>query len=153
LLSAVRAQSAAQRALVAGMRAGHALGTDPAGFHFWLTLPGPWTCSTFAGHKRSSGTGVIACDACATGGAAPDVVRVWPGRPAERAQGREAPDFMTHALGARPRRHPITCTLASRGRVGRKPYFHFLPVGCRRTPTWHGGTACPKRVAALTERS
>ena len=102
LLAAVRAESAARQVLVSELLAGHAIRTDPAGFHFWLTLPAPWTRSALAGHMRSSGIGVVASDAFATGARMPEAVRVCLGGPADRAQVREALEFMAHALEGSP---------------------------------------------------
>jgi len=77
--------------------------TDPVGFHFWLTLPQPWTRSAFVGHTRSTGVGVVASDAFATEGVAPpEAVRVCLGGPADRAAVRRALEFMAHALAESP---------------------------------------------------
>jgi DNA-binding transcriptional MocR family regulator len=78
------------------------LRTDPAGFHFWLSLPEPWTRSAFVGHMRATGLGVVASDAFAANGSPPEAVRVCLGGPADRAKIRGALEFMAHALSESP---------------------------------------------------
>jgi len=102
LLSAVRRESMERQTLLAAILP-HALSrSDPAGFHFWLSLPEPWTRSAFVGHTRSTGIGVVASDAFITNGVPPEAVRVCLGGPADRSTVRGALEFLGHALTESP---------------------------------------------------
>ncbi len=103
LLTAVRRESIERQKLVATNLPPNIIRTDPVGFHFWLTLPEPWTRSAFVGHTRSTGVGVVASDAFATEGTPPpEAVRVCLGGPADRRAVRGALEFMAHALAESP---------------------------------------------------
>jgi DNA-binding transcriptional MocR family regulator len=102
LLTAVRRESAERQSLARSLLKGQTYRADPAGFHLWLTLPAPWTRSAFAGHMRTTGIGIVASDAFTTGDTPPDAVRVCLGGPADRAQVRDALEFMAHALEGSP---------------------------------------------------
>jgi hypothetical protein len=51
---------------------------------------------------RATGIGIVASDAFATGETAPEAVRVCLGGPADRAQIRDALEFMAHTLAESP---------------------------------------------------
>lgn len=102
LLAAVRRESAERQILARSLMIGHTYRADPAGFHLWLSLPPPWTRSAFAGHMRTTGIGIVASDAFTTGDQPPEAVRVCLGGPADRAQVRDALEFMAHTLAAEP---------------------------------------------------
>jgi DNA-binding transcriptional MocR family regulator len=102
LLTAVRRESIERQRLVAANLPREMIRTDPLGFHFWLTLPEPWTRSAFVGHTRSTGVGVVASDAFATDGTPPEAVRVCLGGPADRSSVRGALEFIAHALAESP---------------------------------------------------
>jgi DNA-binding transcriptional MocR family regulator len=102
LLAAVRRESAERQILVQSLLKGQTYRSDPAGFHVWLSLPAPWTRSAFAGHMRTTGIGIVASDAFTTGETPPEAVRVCLGGPADRAQVRDALEFMAHTLAAAP---------------------------------------------------
>ncbi len=102
LLAAVQRESAERQGLVRALLHGQSYRADAAGFHFWLSLPAPWTRSAFAGHMRATGIGIVASDAFATGETAPEAVRVCLGGPADRAQIRDALEFMAHTLAESP---------------------------------------------------
>ncbi len=104
MLTAVREESIERQRLLATILPKDAVQTDPAGFHFWLSLPGSWTRSAFVGHTRATGTGVVASDAFAIAGTPPEAVRVCLGGPADRAAVRRALEFMAHALTESPTR-------------------------------------------------
>ena len=123
MLASVRAESATRQALVAEVLPGHVIRTDPAGFDFWRTLTDPWTRSAFAGHTRSSGISVVPSDAFAAGAAVPEAVRVCLGGPADRANEREALDFMAHALEGSP--STVSSFLASPRRYGASQRYWF----------------------------
>jgi DNA-binding transcriptional MocR family regulator len=102
LLAAVRRELAERQRLARALLSGLNFRADPAGFHLWLSLPAPWTKSAFAGHMRTTGTGIVASDAFTTGETAAKAVRVCLGGPADRNQVREALDFMAHTLTESP---------------------------------------------------
>jgi DNA-binding transcriptional MocR family regulator len=102
LLAAVRMESAERQSLARKILCGTKFRADPTGFHLWLSLPAPWTRSAFVGYTRTSGIGVVASDAFATGTNSPEAVRFCLGCPADRAQVREALEFMAHALEGSP---------------------------------------------------
>ena len=102
LVAAVRRELAERQLLARSLLKGQTFRADPAGFHLWLSLPAPWTRSAFVGHMRTTGIGIVASDAFTTGDAPPEAVRVCLGGPADRAQVREALEFMAHALEESP---------------------------------------------------
>ena len=102
LLTAVRRESIERQRLVAANLPPNMIRTDPVGFHFWLSLPQPWTRSAFVGHTRSTGIGVVASDAFATDGTPPEAVRVCLGGPVDRSALRGALEFIAHALAESP---------------------------------------------------
>jgi DNA-binding transcriptional MocR family regulator len=102
LLAAVRRESIERQRLAAAILPRSGIRTDPIGFHLWVSLPAPWTRSAFVGHMRSTGIGVVASDAFATGGSPPEAVRVCLGGPPDRAAIRNALEFMAHALAESP---------------------------------------------------
>ena len=102
LLTAVRRESAHRQAMAAAILRGSGFRADSAGFHIWLSLPAPWTRSAFVGHMRTTGIGIVASDPFITGDTPPEAVRVCLGGPADRAQVREALEFMAHALQESP---------------------------------------------------
>jgi DNA-binding transcriptional MocR family regulator len=102
LLAAVRRESVLRQAMAREILQGATFRADPAGFHLWLSLPPSWTRSAFAGHLRATGIGIVASDAFTTGDRPTEAVRVCLGGPADRAQVREALEFMAHALQESP---------------------------------------------------
>jgi DNA-binding transcriptional MocR family regulator len=102
LVAAVRRESAERQTLAATILRDATFRADPAGFHLWLSLPAPWSRSAFVGHMRATGIGVVASDAFTTGDMPPEAVRVCLGGPADRAQVRDALEFMAHTLAEKP---------------------------------------------------
>jgi DNA-binding transcriptional MocR family regulator len=102
LLAAVRQESIERQRLVKAIMPRESYRADPVGFHFWLSLPKPWTRSAFVGHTRSTGVGIVASDAFATEGTPPEAVRVCLGGPADRTAVRNALEFIAHALAESP---------------------------------------------------
>jgi DNA-binding transcriptional MocR family regulator len=102
LLAAVRKESVERQRLVTASLPPEMILTDPVGFHFWLNLPEPWTRSAFVGHTRATGIGVVASDAFATDGPAPEAVRICLGGPTDRSAVHSALEFMAHALAESP---------------------------------------------------
>jgi len=102
LLDAVRRESMERQKLLAAILPHATLRSDPVGFHFWLSLPEPWTRSAFVGHTRSTGIGVVASDAFVTNGTPPEAVRICLGGPADRSAVRGALEFLAHALTESP---------------------------------------------------
>ena len=104
LLAAIRAESRERQTLVATTLPSDLITTDPAAFHFWLTLPPRWSRSAFVGHMASCGLGVVASDVFGTGGPLPEAVRVCLGGPAPRSVVQTALEFAAHALSESPAR-------------------------------------------------
>jgi DNA-binding transcriptional MocR family regulator len=104
LVDAVRRESAERQTLAATILRNATFRANPAGFHLWLSLPTPWSRSAFIGHMRATGIGVVASDAFTTGDTPPEAVRVCLGGPADRAQVRDALEFMAHTLAEKPSR-------------------------------------------------
>ena len=102
LLAAVRQESIERQRLAAAILPGGCFRADPVGFHLWVSLPETWTRSSFVGHMRSTGIGVVASDAFAIDSAPPEAVRVCLGGPADRKAVRGALEFMAHALAESP---------------------------------------------------
>ena len=104
LLAAIRAESRERQALVATILPSDLVTTDPAAFHFWLTLPPRWSRSAFVAHMASCGLGVVASDVFGTEEPLPEAVRVCLGGPAPCSVVRTALEFAAHALSASPAR-------------------------------------------------
>lgn len=104
LLAAIRAETRERQTLVSTILPGSLVTTDPAAFHFWLTLPPRWSRSAFVGHMASCGLGVVASDVFGTEGPLPEAVRICLGGPAPRSVVRNALEFAAHALSESPAR-------------------------------------------------
>ena len=104
LLAAIRAESRERQTLVATTLPSDLVTTDPAAFHFWLTLPPRWSRSAFVGHMASCGLGVVASDVFGTEGPLPEAVRICLGGPAPRSVVQTALEFAAHALSESPAR-------------------------------------------------
>ncbi len=104
VLRAVRAESRERQNLVSSVLPHELVTTDPAAFHFWLTLPPRWSRSAFVGHMASCGLGVVASDVFGTDGPLPEAVRVCLGGPVSRSAVRVALEFAAHALSESPAR-------------------------------------------------
>ena len=102
ILAALRAEAAARQALAASLLPAGSYRAAPLAFNIWLPLPQGWTRSTFGDHMRGSGLGVVASDAFAVDGAAPEAVRVCLGGPISRPRLQGALEFMAHALEGPP---------------------------------------------------
>ncbi|MGX5668336.1 aminotransferase-like domain-containing protein [Rhizobium daejeonense] len=102
ILRFIRSETAARQKLVADILPKGSYRGDPISFNIWLPLTGGWTRSTFGSHMRSSGIGVVASDAFAVDGPAPEAVRVCLGGPIQRPQLKAALEFMGHALANSP---------------------------------------------------
>lgn len=104
LLNAVRAESRERQGLVASIIPSELITTDPAAFHFWLTLPPLWSRSAFVGHMAFCGLGVVPSDVFGTNGSLPEAVRICLGGPVSRSAVRNALEFAAHALSESPAR-------------------------------------------------
>lgn len=102
ILRFIRAEAAARQAIVAGILPAGSYQADPISFNIWLPLSNGWTRSTFGSHMRSAGLGVVASDAFAVEGPAPEAVRVCLGGPIARTRLQAALEFMGHALEGPP---------------------------------------------------
>jgi DNA-binding transcriptional MocR family regulator len=103
LLQAIRRESAARQRLAAGILPAGIYATTPEAFHLWLTLPAPWSRSSFAAQMRSSGLGVVVSDAFyAAPGAPPEAARICLGGALNRAELSHALEFLAHVLSESP---------------------------------------------------
>ncbi|ARO23220.1 PLP-dependent aminotransferase family protein [Rhizobium sp. S9] len=102
ILRFIRAEAGARQQMVAAILPAGSYRADPISFNIWLPLSNGWTRSTFGSHMHSSGIGVVASDAFAVEGAAPEAVRVCLGGPIARAKLQGALEFMAHALDGPP---------------------------------------------------
>ncbi|ANK90824.1 MULTISPECIES: aminotransferase-like domain-containing protein [Rhizobium] len=102
ILRFIRAEAGARQQMVAAILPAGSYRADPISFNIWLPLSNGWTRSTFGSHMHSSGIGVVASDAFAVEGAAPEAVRVCLGGPIARAKLQGALEFMAHALEGPP---------------------------------------------------
>lgn len=90
-LNAIRKESMARQMLVARILPAGSYTSKPEAFHLWINLPEPWHRLAFAAHMQAKGIGVVASDAFAVSGQAPEAVRVCIGGIASR-------DDIGHAL-------------------------------------------------------
>ncbi len=102
LLSFIRAETQARQKLVAEILPPGTYRADPCGFHIWLRLPEPWSCSAFVGHTRATGIGVVSSHPFNVTGAPPEAVRVCLGGPSHRTTVRSALEFIAHSLAEQP---------------------------------------------------
>jgi DNA-binding transcriptional MocR family regulator len=102
ILRFVRSETEARQAIVRQTLPLADLTYDPAGFHLWLTLPDGWTRSTFTGHMRATGLGVVPSDAFAATNPPPEAVRISLGGPITRTELERALKFAAHALKEQP---------------------------------------------------
>ncbi len=102
ILRFIRTESAARQAIARQVLPPGSFRSDPSSFHIWLSLHDGWTRSTFTGHMRATGLGVVPSDAFATDDAPPEAVRVGLGGPLARAEIQSALEFAAHALRERP---------------------------------------------------
>lgn len=98
VLEQIRLESRARQALASASLAGHDVQADPEGFHLWIRLPPHWTRSALTGQLRASRIGLIASDAFAVGGEAPEAVRACLGGFTNRAETRHALEFLADVL-------------------------------------------------------
>lgn len=108
VLTSIRAESRARQALVRDILPAGTWQADPEGFHVWLHLPAPWSRSSFTGHMRNSGIGVVGSDAFVVSREAPEAVRVCLGGLADRKAARQALEYLADALS-----HPAPAATAS----------------------------------------
>lgn len=102
LLRFIRAETTARQKLAAEILPQGSYRADMLSFNMWVPLPPPWTRSSFVEHMRATGIGVVASDAFMANGAPPEAVRVCIGGPTNRAQIKNALEYMAHALTESP---------------------------------------------------
>lgn len=98
VLVAIRQESRARQNLVREIMPPGTYLTNAEGFHLWVSLPTPWSRSSFADHMRSSGIGVVVSDAFAVSRLPPEAVRVCLGGVISRQETRNALEFLADAL-------------------------------------------------------
>lgn len=102
LLAFIRAETAARQQLAAEILPPGLCRTDPLSFNLWLELPPPWTRAAFVGQMQATGIGIVASDAFAAKGPAPEAARICLGGPIGRKALGDALAFMAHALEQAP---------------------------------------------------
>jgi len=102
LLAFIRAETAARQRLAAEILPAGLCRTDPLSFNLWLELPPPWTRAAFVGQMQATGIGIVASDAFAAKGPAPEAARICLGGPIGRKALGDALAFMAHALEQAP---------------------------------------------------
>lgn len=102
LLAFIRAETAARQRLAAEILPVGLSRTDPLSFNLWLELPQPWTRAAFVGQMQATGIGIVASDAFAAKGPAPEAARICLGGPIGRKALGDALAFMAHALEQAP---------------------------------------------------
>lgn len=98
ILRFIRAETAARQKLATELLPAGSFVSDPLSFNLWVRLPQPWTRSSFVGHMRETGIGVVASDAFTTGGEVDEAVRICIGGPSTRDEISRALEFVAHAL-------------------------------------------------------
>ncbi|HEV7813854.1 MAG TPA: PLP-dependent aminotransferase family protein [Janthinobacterium sp.] len=101
-LNAIRKESMARQKLAARYLPAGSYLSQPEAFHLWIRLPPAWQRGVFAAHMQSSGIGVVASDAFAVSGEAPEAVRVCIGGVAHREDIRHALELIGAALDSGP---------------------------------------------------
>jgi DNA-binding transcriptional MocR family regulator len=102
ILRFIRAETAARQLMAAQILAPGSFKADPLSFNLWVPLPEGWTRSSFMGHMRATGIGVVTSDVFTTDGNPPEAVRVCLGGPITRASLESGLEFMAHALSESP---------------------------------------------------
>ena len=102
LLAFIRAETAARQRLAAEILPAGLYRADPLSFNLWLELPPPWTRAAFVGQMQATGIGIVASDAFAAKGPAPEAARICLGGPIGRKALGDALAFMAHALERAP---------------------------------------------------
>jgi DNA-binding transcriptional MocR family regulator len=102
VLDFLRAETTARQLLAAEILPTGCYRADPLSFNLWLELPPPWTRAAFAGQMQATGIGIVASDAFAVRGPAPEAARICLGGPIGRKALGDALAFMAHALEQAP---------------------------------------------------
>jgi DNA-binding transcriptional MocR family regulator len=98
ILRFIRAETEYRHKLVAEFLPAGSYRADPLSFNLWVPLPKGWTRSTFVGHMRATGIGVVASDAFTVSGPPAEAVRVCLGGPITRNALANGLEYMAHAL-------------------------------------------------------
>lgn len=102
LLAFLRTETAVRQRLAAEILPKGSYRADPLSFNIWLQLPPPWTRAAFVGQMQATGAGIVASDAFAAKGPAPEAARICLGGPIGRKELGDALAFMAHALEHAP---------------------------------------------------
>jgi len=102
ILRFIRTETAARQLMATQTLTPGSFKADPLSFNLWVTLSEGWTRSSFIGHMRSTGIGVVTSDVFTTDGNPPEAVRVCLGGPISRARLESGLEYMAHALSASP---------------------------------------------------
>lgn len=102
LLAFIRTETTARQRLAAEILPAGLGRADPLSFNLWLELPQPWTRAAFVGQMQATGIGIVASDAFAAKGPAPEAARICLGGPIGRRALGDVLAFMAHALEQAP---------------------------------------------------
>ena len=102
LLRFIRSETVERHRLAAELLPKGSFRGDPLSFSIWMALPALWTRTAFVGHLRSTGIGVVASDAFAADGNAPEAIRICLGGPINRLQIKSVLEYIAHALTESP---------------------------------------------------
>lgn len=102
ILRFIRSETAARQKLAGEILPAGSFKADPLSFNLWMRLPSPWTRSSFTGHMRETGIGVVASDVFTADGAPVEAVRVCIGGPSTRTEIQRGLEFIAHALEEPP---------------------------------------------------
>jgi DNA-binding transcriptional MocR family regulator len=102
ILRFIRMEAIARQQMAAEILPPNSFKADPLAFNLWVPLPPAWTRSSFIGHMRATGLGIVASDAFTVEGAPSESVRICLGGPLPRERLRSALEFMAHTLDGTP---------------------------------------------------
>jgi DNA-binding transcriptional MocR family regulator len=102
ILRFIRVETAARQLMAAQILVPGSFKADPLSFNLWVPLPEGWTRSSFIGHMRATGIGVVTSDVFTTDGNPPEAVRVCLGGPITRERLESGLEYMAHALSESP---------------------------------------------------
>jgi DNA-binding transcriptional MocR family regulator len=102
ILRFIRTETAARQLMAAQILEPGSFKADPLSFNLWVPMPEGWTRSSFIGHMRATGIGIVTSDVFTTDGNPPEAVRVCLGGPITRPALESGLKYMAHALSEHP---------------------------------------------------
>ena len=101
LMEGVRKEARLRHRMARDVLAGRYSGAGD-GLHVWLELPGYWSPSQLARAADSEGIAITPAEAFATGGKAPNAIRIYLGSIRDRARLKAGLQRLSHLLARRP---------------------------------------------------